>query len=69
MSTSKLLTDEDRILLKKVSSLLEEIIETLEIIEDKETMEAIKKAEDEAKAGKIRNYDEFIEELRKSGEI
>jgi hypothetical protein len=69
MSTSKLLTDEDRILLKKVSSLLKEIIETLEIIEDKETMEAIKKAEDEAKAGKIRNYDEFIEELRKSGEI
>ena len=69
MSTSKLLTDEDRILLKKVSNLLEEIIETIEIIEDKETMEAIKKAEEDVKTGRVRNYDDFIEELKKSGEI
>jgi len=31
-----LLTDEDRALLLKVSSLLEEIVETLEILEDEE---------------------------------
>lgn len=69
MSKSKLLTDEDRNLLKKVSNLLEEIIETIEIIEDKEAMEAIKEAEEDVKTGKVRNYDDFIEELKKSGEI
>jgi hypothetical protein len=69
MSESKLLTDEDRIILKKVSSLLEEIIETLDIHEDKNTMDAIKQAEEDVKAGKVRSYDNFIEELKQSGEI
>ncbi|MEM3407206.1 MAG: hypothetical protein QW806_04250 [Nitrososphaerota archaeon] len=69
MSKSKLLTDEDRNLLKKVSNLLEEIIETIEIIEDKEAMEAIKEAEEDVKTGKVRNYDDFIGELKNSGEI
>lgn len=43
-------------LLLNVSSLLEEIIETLEILED-------------VTAGGVRDYDEFIKELGKSGEI
>ncbi len=66
---STLLTDEDRTLLLKVSSLLEEIIETLEILEDEETIKAIKEAEEDVKAGRVRSYDEFIKELKKHGEI
>ena len=64
-----ILTDEDRRLLLRVSELLEEVLESFEIIEDKETMEAIREAEEDVKAGRTRSYDGFIEELRRSGEI
>ena len=64
-----LLTDEDRALLLKVSNLLEELIETLEVLEDEETMKSIKKAEGDVKAGRVRDYDEFLKELKKAGEI
>ena len=47
--TSVLLTDKDRTLLLKVSNLHEEIIETLDILEDKETMKSIKQAEEDSK--------------------
>jgi hypothetical protein len=64
-----LLTDEDRALLLKVSSLLREIIETFDILEDEDSMKSIREAEDDVKAGRVRDYNEFIEELGKSGEI
>jgi len=64
--SSTLLTDEDRALLLKVSSLLEEVIETLDILEDKDTMKSI---EEDVKAGRVRSYNEFIEELEQSGKI
>ena len=64
-----LLTDEDRALLLKVSDLLEEIIETFDILEDEDAMRSIREAEEDVKAGRVRDYNEFIEELRKSGEI
>jgi len=64
-----LLTDEDRALLLRVSNLLEELIETLEVLEDEETMKSIKKAEEDVKAGRVRDYDEFLKELKKAGEI
>jgi len=55
--------------LKKINTLLEELIETLEILEDKNTMKAIKEAEEDVKAGRVRNYNEFIKELKESGQI
>ena len=64
-----ILTDEDRKLLLRVNQLLEEVLETLEVMSDKETAEAIREAEEDVKAGRIRGYDEFVEELRRSGEI
>ncbi|MEM3383891.1 MAG: hypothetical protein QW698_07640 [Nitrososphaerales archaeon] len=67
--SSFLLTDDDRALLLKVSILLEEIIETFEILDDKNAMKSIKEAEEDVKARKFRSYDEFIKELRESGEI
>jgi len=65
---STLLTDEDRTLLLKISSLLEEVIETLEILKDEETMKSIEEAEEDVKAGRIRGYDEFLKELKKPEE-
>ncbi len=67
--SSFLLTDDDRTLLLKVSNLLEEIIETFEILEDKNAIKSIKEAEEDVKARRVRSYDEFIKELRESGEI
>ena len=64
-----ILTDEDRKLLLRVNQLLEEVLETLEVMSDKETVEAIREAEGDVKAGRVRGYDEFVEELRRSGEI
>ena len=64
-----LLTNEDRTLLAKVSSLLEELVETINILEDKEAMKAIKQADKDAKTKKTRNYNEFIAELKQTGEI
>ena len=64
-----ILTDEDRRLLLRVNQLLEEVLETLEVMSDKETVEAIREAKEDVKAGRIRGYDEFVEELRRSGEI
>jgi len=61
-----ILTDEDRKLLLRVNQLLEEVLETLEVMSDKETVEAIREAEEDVKAGRVRGYDEFVEELTRS---
>jgi len=64
-----ILTEEDRELLLRVNRLLEEVVETLEVMGDDETVKAIREAEEDLKAGRVRGYDEFVEELRRSGEI
>jgi hypothetical protein len=69
MSEGVLLTNEDRALLFKVSGLLEEIVETFSILEDKEAMASLKRAEKDVKTGKVRDYDDFLKELKKTGEI
>ena len=69
MPPQVLLTDEDRALLTKVSSLLEEIVETINVLEDKEAMKAISQAEKDVKTKKVRDYDEFLAELKQAGEI
>ena len=69
MCGSTLLTDEDRALLLKVSNLLEEIIETLEILEDEDAMKAIEEAEEDVKASRLRDYNDFLKELKQSEEI
>ncbi len=63
MNSSTLLTDEDRRLLMRVSSLLEELLETLEVLEDRELLSAIREAEEDLKVGRVRPYDEVAREL------
>ena len=48
------MTDEDRKLLLRVSRLLEEILETLEVASDRESVEAIREAEEDVKGEKTR---------------
>ena len=56
--------DEDRRLLLRVSRLLEEGLENLEVASDREAVKAIREAEEDVKAGRVRGYDEFVEELK-----
>ncbi|HDJ26413.1 MAG TPA: hypothetical protein ENF34_03770 [Candidatus Bathyarchaeota archaeon] len=64
-----LLTEEDIRLLRRLNYLLEEVLETLEVLADEELMEALKEAEEDVRAGRVRDYEEFIKELRQAGEI
>jgi len=64
-----LLTEEDIKLLRRLNCLLEEVLETLEVLADEELMEALKEAEEDVRAGRVRDYEEFIKELRQAGEI
>ncbi len=43
--------------------ILDTIIETLEILSDKELMESIKRAEEDVRAGRVRSVEEFLAEL------
>ena len=69
MAKSVLLTDEDKELLRRVSELLEEILETLEVMADEELMKAIREAEEDVRAGRVRDYEELINELKEAGEM
>lgn len=61
-----LLTDDDRVLLMRMRDLLEEITETLDIVEDEEALNSIEKAEEDVKAGRLRSYNDFVGELKRS---
>jgi len=67
--TESVLTDEDRALLIKVSGLLEEVVETFSILEDKKAMRRLKQADKDVKAGRVRDYDEFFKELKEADQV
>ena len=64
-----LLTNEDRALLLRVGELLEGIMETLEILEDERAVASLREAEEDVRAGRVRDYRRLVEELRRSGEV
>jgi len=67
--TTVILDREQVELLKRTRDLLEELIETLDIVADQTLMDAIKEGEKDVEAGRTRKYNEFIRELRDSNEI
>jgi hypothetical protein len=69
MSERVFITDEDRALLIKVNGLLEKLVETFNILADKDAMISLKGAEADVKAGRVRDYDDFLKELKQTGEI
>jgi RNA polymerase-interacting CarD/CdnL/TRCF family regulator len=64
-----LLTPEERKLLTKAVSLMDELVETLEIMSDEEMVRDLKQALKEVKEGKTRPLSELIKELNLEGEI
>jgi hypothetical protein len=49
--------------LVQTRDLLEEILETLDIMADEEMMKKISIADEDVKEGRIRDFDEFLREL------
>jgi len=64
-----LLTAEEKELLTKAASLMDELLETLEIMQDKKLVKDLKIALREVEEGKARPLDELIRELNLENEI
>jgi len=58
-----LLTAEEKELLTKATNLMDELLETLEIMQDNQLVEELKLALREVKEGKARPLEELIREL------
>ena len=64
-----LLTSEEKELLTRAANLMEELLETLEIAQDKKLVKDLKAAMKEVEEGKTRSLDELIRELNLEDEI
>jgi len=61
----ELLTEEDVRKLLEFRNMLEEIIETIDLLLNPEALEGLREAEEDVKEGRIRDWGEFIREIRK----
>jgi len=64
-----LLTVEEKELLKRAANLMEELLETIEIRQDKKLMKDLKIALREVEEGKTRPIDELVRELGLEDEV
>lgn len=64
-----LLTAEEKELLTKAANLMDELLETLEVMQNKELVKDLKIALKEVEEGKTRPLDELIRELNLENEI
>jgi len=64
-----LLTAEEKELLTRAASLMDELLETLEVMQDRELVEDLKIALREVEEGKTRPLDELIRELNLEDEV
>ena len=53
----------------KLRLLMDELLETLDVMGSKEELEAIKESLEQVRRGETRDWDEYLDELRKKGEI
>ena len=64
-----LLTSEEKEILVKAANLMDELIETLEVMRDEELIQDLKDAMREVKEGKTKPLSELIKELNLESEI
>jgi hypothetical protein len=64
-----LLTAEEKELLARAASLMDELLETLEVIKDDRLVEDLKVALREVEEGKDRPLDELVRELNLKGKV
>jgi len=66
---SSLLTDEERKLLIRAVNLMDELLETLEVMQDEELVKDLRTALREVEEGKTRPFNELVRELGLEEEI
>ena len=64
-----LLTSEEKELLSRAANLMEELLETLEVAQDKKLVKDLKAALKEVDEGKTRPLDELVRELNLEDEV
>jgi DNA-directed RNA polymerase subunit K/omega len=64
-----LLTAEEKELLARAASLMDELLETLEVMQDNELVKDLRAALQEVEEGKARPLDELIRELGLEGKV
>lgn len=64
-----LLTSKDRRLLLETKKLLEEILETEEVLSNEALMKSIRESEEDIKAGRVYSLDELKNELKAKGKL
>jgi len=64
-----LLTSEEKELLARAANLMDELLETLEVMQDKELVEDLRIALREVEEGKTKPFDELMRELNLEEEI
>ena len=69
MQLMTLLTSDEKELLTKAATLMEELLETLEVMQDKELAKDLRASLREAKQGKTMTLDELVRDLRLEKEV
>jgi len=64
-----LLTQQDRRLLLETRSILEELLETEEILKDRALMKSIKQSRRDVKAGRVYSIGQLKHKLREEGKL
>jgi len=71
-----LLTEEDRDNIKliaeelpKLRRLVEELLETLDVLGSEEELKAIEESLEQVRRGELRDWDSYVKSLREKGEI
>jgi hypothetical protein len=64
-----LLTQQDRRLLRETRSILEELLETEEVLSDRALMKSIKQSRKDVKAGRVYTIGQLKQKLREEGKL
>jgi hypothetical protein len=64
-----LLTQQDRRLLLETRSILEELLETEEVLRDRALMKSIKQSRKDVKAGRVYTIGQLKQKLREEGKL
>jgi len=64
-----LLTPQDRKLLTETKKAMEAVLETQEVLSDKELMDSIKASREDLRAGRTIQWEQFKRELKSKGKL
>jgi hypothetical protein len=69
MMPETMLTTRDRKLLMETKKLMEEVLETQEVLADKELIDSIRRSKLDLRAGKVVSWEQLKRELKSQGKL